>query len=122
VEEIFSGGLALAAHLNKELPYLKHLPISNELVSYKIPSHFRLNLVGIKIWRVFSEADPLSGWWRPLPWREDVRMAAMMTKSVALHLNWALESKPTHFRLLGGDHGFLAEPPNFFSQRTLLGR
>uniref|UniRef100_A0A0A9XXG0 Alpha-L-iduronidase n=1 Tax=Lygus hesperus TaxID=30085 RepID=A0A0A9XXG0_LYGHE len=94
-EDLLAESLKLALSIQREFPTLWKLPFFN------------------------SEADLMSGWWKPRGWRGDVYYAASIVQVVHLFI---LNNLQNLFMGISNDNGFLNMSPFFFDQRTLLTR
>lgn len=92
----------------------------------------RLKTVTAEIEVMNSEADSEAGWSNPRTWRADANYAALVARSVALHVekyflsagNETGDGSGPRFRFscLNHENAYLSNFPHQFTQRTLLAR
>uniref|UniRef100_A0A1B0CL83 Putative alpha-l-iduronidase corethrella appendiculata n=1 Tax=Lutzomyia longipalpis TaxID=7200 RepID=A0A1B0CL83_LUTLO len=94
--EILTGGIELLRNLTREFPWIAHMEVSN------------------------NEADPSSGWSRPLRSNSDVKYAAELVKTVLIHWDAKMRGILENLETISHDNAFLSYHPYEFNQRTLL--
>lgn len=67
-----------------------------------------------------SEADPTTGWSKPLPMNSDVVYAVTLVNTVLLHWNAKYDNVLPLLDSISNDNGFISYHPYEFYQRTLL--
>lgn len=95
---IVAGSIELIATFGERFDHLRHLPYAN------------------------SEADPTTGWSRPLRANGDVRYAAVLVETVLLHWSARVSGRMGGLSGLSHDNAFVSWHPHEFEQRTLLAR
>lgn len=70
----------------------------------------------------YSEADPTSGWSKPLPQNADVRYAVTLVNIVLEHWQAKYHGSLANLTGISHDNAFLSYHPYEFEQRTLLAR
>lgn len=96
--DILESTHKLIESISKMYPKLSHLPYAN------------------------TEADPSSGWSRPVDAYADVRYANTLISIVLQHWNALWREDLSRFNSLSHDNAFLSYHPYEFQQRTLLAR
>lgn len=96
--DILDNTLKLVETISKLYPKLSHLPYAN------------------------TEADPSSGWSKPIDAYADVRYANTLISIVLQHWNALWREDLSRFDSLSHDNAFLSYHPFEFQQRTLLAR
>lgn len=96
--DIIENTQKLIESISKMYPNLSHLPYAN------------------------TEADPSSGWSKPVDAYADVRYANTLISIVLQHWNALWREELSRFDSLSHDNAFLSYHPHEFQQRTLLAR
>lgn len=96
--DILENTHKLIESISKMYPKLSHLPYAN------------------------TEADPSTGWSRPVDAHADVRYANTLISIVLQHWNALWREDLSRFDSLSHDNAFLSYHPYEFQQRTLLAR
>lgn len=96
--DILENTLKLVESISKMYPKLMHLPYAN------------------------TEADPSSGWSKPVDAYTDVRYANTLISIVLQHWDALWREDLSRFDSLSHDNAFLSYHPYEFQQRTLLAR
>lgn len=76
----------------------------------------------ISIRPFYSEADPTSGWSKPLPQNADVRYAVTLVNIVLDHWHAKYHGRLANLTGISHDNAFLSYYPYEFEQRTLFAR
>lgn len=97
-DDILENTRKLIESISKMYPKLSHLPYAN------------------------TEADPSSGWSKPVDAYSDVRYANTLISIVLQHWNALWREDLSRFLALSHDNAFLSYHPYEFQQRTLLAR